>query len=184
VSRKGPLERLSAVEWSLEAAPESRPGDTFHRSERWLQAVSDRLGATGVVEAGLVAAIRARIRLTMSGPLSREKDGGVRAYGERAAEARVLRNEVVSWLTSARARLARRVKSSERLAESAVRAGAEARLLAAPDRRPRAEWLGDMALRMASHPTSAPDVARLALGLPGPEVLMIFDRVFRVVFEV
>lgn len=146
--------------------------------------MSERLGTAGVAEVGFVATTLAWIQLAMGGPLTHREDGSHVPYAERVEGTRVLQSEVIASLKIAAAREARRVASFKPIAEAAIRAGAKAGLLAAPGIRSRSEWLTEMARRMASHSSSAPLIARLALSGPKDEMLAVLDQTFRDVFAV
>jgi hypothetical protein len=173
---------LAAIERALLARANARHGDPLQTTDAWLRTVSKELAAAGLAEVGLIARHQADLQLLMGGALSRKEDGGNRPYGERVAVARELEERALHALLQAKERLLQQLGPFERLAEVAIRAAAEAKILRSPAGQSREQWLSEMCRRMGSHPKSAAPLARLGLSLSERELLDVMDRVFRSVF--
>lgn len=176
----GPQARLAAVAQSLDSPLAARAGvDAL-----WMRMAADRMAAVGLPEASLAAAGRARALLIVGGGLGCREDGARLRFAEREAELCANQDAIVAELARTQARLARRAQTYERVAELAIRAAADSRLMSAPNGQPRSDWLDVMAQRMAGHADSIPHVARLGLALSKEELLSTLDATFRKIFGV
>jgi hypothetical protein len=182
--QQGPLSRLVAVEQAIGAAKQPSISDTLNHREQWLRSTSKHLYDMGVMEASMVVTTLAEVQLSMGGDLSYLEDGRNWPYQQRVAAAWTLQTQVLECLTIASNRLSMRVEHFEKIAESAIRAGAEAKLLASPGTLPRQVWLQAMADRMSRHQNCVQQVTSLALALSEPELMSLFDRTFKRVFEI
>ena len=178
------VEQLAALEWALREVPSLRTGQVMEPLDTWLRQVESRFGEAGVPEIGHVANGRAWLVLVARGPLSCRDDGGRWAYRDREIRAREHLGQLLEELGGARDRLEGRLEPLQRLAESAIRSGAEANLLSAQGGRARGEWLSEVLSLLASHPGSGAHVLQLLLSLPEPDVVTLLDRTFREVFGV